>query len=136
MVFLMEYFRILVVHRQVVVLEEVKSILERFEPYLRQYTCGIDGLQASKLEHFDLILCGTDLPLITGFEMVRSIRNLSKNCFTPVIFVSDHLLPEHENLCKQLNGLGLTGRKNLSTNLHYLIGASAVLWQHQPEILL
>jgi DNA-binding response OmpR family regulator len=131
----MEYFKILVVHRQVDFLEAVKSILERFEFELRQYDCGIDGLQAAKLEHFDLILCGTDLPLITGFEMIRAIRNLSRNCFTPVIFVSDQLNPEHESLASQLNAIGLSGAKNLHANLTYLIDTSAALQVIHSEVI-
>src|SRR5450432_1228011 len=117
----MEYFKVLVVHRQEVLQEEVKSILEKFEPDMRQLDCGIDGLQAARLEQFDLILCGTDLPLITGFEMVRAIRNLSKNSLTPVIFITDRLDGSQEGLCKQLNGLGIVGPQNLSANLHFVL---------------
>jgi DNA-binding response OmpR family regulator len=117
----MDCFKVLVVHRQEGLLEEVKSVLEKFEPEVRQLECGIDGLQAAKLEHFDLILSGTDLPLITGFEMVRAIRNLSKNCFTPVIFLTDRLDGSHNDLSKQLKGLGIIGTRNLGANLHFVL---------------
>jgi CheY-like chemotaxis protein len=108
-------------------LEEIKLILEEFEPYMRCYHCGIDGLQAAKLEPFDLILCGTDLPLITGFEMIRSIRNLSRNCLTPVIFIADELIEEHQLLNRQLNGLGIVGRGNLSSNLNFILNHSTLM---------
>jgi CheY-like chemotaxis protein len=123
----MECFKVLVVHRQEVMLEEVKSILEKSEPYVRRYQCGIDGLQAAKLEAFDLILCGTDLPLITGFEMVRSIRNLSRNGFTPVIFISDFLIEGHQSLSRRLNALGIIGRRNLRANVNFVLDNSSTM---------
>ena len=123
----MECFRVLVVHRQEVMLEEVKSALLRREPYVRHFQCGFDGLQAAKLEEFDLILSGTDLPLITGFELIRSIRNLSKNSLTPVIFISDALSERHQSLNRQLKGLGIIGRSNLRANLDFILDDSANL---------
>ena len=121
----MEYLKVLVVHRQASFHEEVGSTLKGFEPILRQHYCGIDGLQAAKLEHFDLIVCGIDLPLITGFEMVRSIRNLSRNSFTPVVFIADTLRRDEINLSRLLGAYAIAGRRNVEGNLeivlqHYL----------------
>ena len=58
---------------------------------MRHTESGLDGLLTSRIEHFDLIICGTDLPVITGFELVRSIRTHSVNRTTPVVFIADHV---------------------------------------------
>jgi CheY-like chemotaxis protein len=50
---------------------------------------GLDGLIACKLEHFDLILCGQNLPVVTGIELVLSIRNMSLNKLTPVVLLAE-----------------------------------------------
>lgn len=61
------------------------------EPVVRYFNSGLDGLHAVRVELFDLIVCGTDLPVITGFELIRSLRTQSINEKTPVIFVADEI---------------------------------------------
>jgi len=63
---------------------------------------GLDGLLTSRVEHFDVIICGTDLPVITGFELVRSIRTNSVNRNTPVIFLADQVDEKTEHLANAL----------------------------------
>lgn len=99
----MEYLKVLVVHRQENVLIEIKSILDEILTYTRLYHCGLDGLLAARIEKFDLIICTIDLPLITGFEMVRALRNFSPNRATPVIFLKDGTeSPDHLQISDQL----------------------------------
>src|SRR5690606_8542594 len=66
--------KILVVHRQKLTVDTIKSVLSGRNPVVRHTESGLDGLLTSRIEHFDLIICGTDLPVVTGFELVRSIR--------------------------------------------------------------
>ncbi|MBS1486354.1 MAG: response regulator [Bacteroidetes bacterium] len=79
--------KVLVVHRQQEILQNIKDQLQNW--YVEAYTNGLEGLLAAKLSTFDLILCGQDLPVVTGIEMVRSIRNLSLNQHTPVILLAE-----------------------------------------------
>jgi CheY-like chemotaxis protein len=58
----------------------------------------LDGLLTSRIEHFDVIVCGTDLPVVTGFELVRSIRNNALNQKTPVIFLADSDMRDEKSL--------------------------------------
>jgi DNA-binding response OmpR family regulator len=81
--------KILVVHRQRMVIDQVKSVLQDNSLVVIHTDSGLDGLLTSRIESFDLIICGTDLPVITGFELVRSIRTNSINKNVPVIFISD-----------------------------------------------
>ncbi|HEY5691872.1 MAG TPA: hypothetical protein VIS49_10475 [Cyclobacteriaceae bacterium] len=47
---------------------------------------GLDGLLTARKENSGLILNVVDLPVITGIEMMRAIRNFSYNIHTPVRF--------------------------------------------------
>lgn len=83
--------KILVVYRQKLVVDQVKSVLFDNNPVIIYFNSGLDGLLTSRIESFDLIICGTDLPVITGFELVRSIRTSSLNKNVPVIFIADEI---------------------------------------------
>jgi CheY-like chemotaxis protein len=98
--------KILVVHRQKQTVDSIKSVLSGCNPVVRHTESGLDGLLTSRIEHFDLIICGTDLPVVTGFELVRSIRTHSVNRTTPVIFLADQVDAKTEHLG---NALGVAG---------------------------
>ena len=94
--------KVLVVHRQEVIRQNIKNQLSQW--YVESYNNGLEGLMAAKLENFDLILCGQDLPVVTGIEMIRSIRNLSLNRNTPVVLLSEGTeTEEHARIVHLLN---------------------------------
>ena len=90
--------KILVVHRQSEVTEQIKSVLQDVGSIIRFSFSGLDGLLAARIETFDLIICSTDLPVITGFELVRSLRTHSVNKHTPVILIADQTSEEMHSL--------------------------------------
>jgi DNA-binding response OmpR family regulator len=98
--------KILVVHRQRTVIDQVKLVLQDNSPVVIHTDSGLDGLLTSRIESFDLIICGTDLPVITGFELVRSIRTNSLNKNVPVIFLANEVDAKTEHLG---NALGVAG---------------------------
>jgi CheY-like chemotaxis protein len=81
--------KILVVHRQKEVLKKIKSVLRSNTSIIRFSDSGLDGLLAARIESFDLIICNTELPVITGYELIRSIKTNSMNKRTPSIFLVD-----------------------------------------------
>jgi CheY-like chemotaxis protein len=96
------FMKVLVVHRQESILQSIKEQMKSW--YIKSFTSGLDGLIASKLENFDLILCAQNLPVVTGIELVRSIRNLSMNTHTPVILLAEgNETPEHERIMSILH---------------------------------
>jgi len=113
--------KILVVHRQKEVIENVKSVLDTHESIIRFSDSGLDGLLASRIENFDLIICSTDLPVITGFELVRSIKTNSLNKYTTVIFVDDHITEKTEHLAKTLGVAGIFGLSEFNERLAAII---------------
>ena len=94
--------KVLVVHRQESVLQNITNQLSQW--HVEAYSNGLEGLMAAKMATFDLILCGQDLPVVTGIEVVRSIRNLSLNKRTPVILLAEgNETKEHARIYHLLN---------------------------------
>src|SRR5688572_3059924 len=111
--------KILVVHRQKNTVDVIQSVLSEKNPVVLQTESGLDGLLTSRIEHFDLIICGTDLPVVTGFELIRSIRTNSVNRDTPVIFLSDKIDDKAEHLS---NALGVEALLLMDDINHRLAG--------------
>lgn len=109
--------KILVVHRQTKTVDRIKSVLSSCNPVVLHTESGLDGLLTSRIEHFDVIICGTDLPVVTGFELIRSVRTNSINRQTPVIIVCDELDEKTVHLSHALDVLALLPTKELDNRL-------------------
>jgi len=105
--------KILVVHRQKSIVDQIKSLLGSCNPVVLHAVTGLDGLLTSRVERFDLIICGTDLPVVTGFELVRSIRTNSINREAPVIFLSDIVDDKTQHLGNALGVAGMLAMKDV-----------------------
>jgi CheY-like chemotaxis protein len=116
--------KILVVHRQKETVDLIKSVLSGCNPVVRHTESGLDGLLTSRIEHFDLIICGTDLPVVTGFELVRSIRTHSVNRTSPVIFLADQVDPKTEHLGHALGVAGMIQLQEVNAKLAPLVDAN------------
>jgi CheY-like chemotaxis protein len=68
-----------------------------------------------------LIICGTDLPVITGFELVRSIRTNSVNKNVPVIFLTDEVDAKTEHLGNALGVAGMLAVPDFSAGLAKIV---------------
>lgn len=113
--------KILVVHRQKEVIEQVKSVLHPNESIIRFSDSGLDGLLAARIESFDLIICSTDLPVITGFELVRSLRTNSVNKNTPVVFLADYVDEKTTHLGNALGVAGMLALRDMSERLPVIV---------------
>lgn len=113
--------KILVVHRQKEVIEQVKSVLCDSNAVIFSTDSGLDGLLTSRIEKFDLIICSTDLPVITGFELVRTIRNNSVNKGTPVIFLSEEVDEKIEHLGNALGVAAMLANKEMNYRLASIV---------------
>ena len=125
--------KILVVHRQEEVVETIKSALPSDQLFIRYCNSGLDGLLAARVESFDLIICSTDLPVVTGFEVVRNVRTNSVNKNVPVFFLVEEELTQKIN---QLGAsLGVTGMlywKDLGKQIAPMVREQVVV---HPDIL-
>jgi CheY-like chemotaxis protein len=116
--------KILVVHRQKKTVDSIKSVLSGCNPVVRHTESGLDGLLTSRIEHFDLIICGTDLPVVTGFELIRSVRTHSVNRDTPVIFLADEVDEKTAHLSNALGVAGMLIPQELDLKLANLVTES------------
>ena len=113
--------KILVVHRQKLIVEQIKSVLINNDPVVVHTDSGLDGLLTSRIESFDLIICGTDLPVITGFELVRSLRTNSINKNVPVIFIADQVDAKTEHLGNALGVAGMLAVRDMDNRLAEMV---------------
>jgi DNA-binding response OmpR family regulator len=116
--------KILVVHRQKLVADQIKSALNDNSPVVIHTDSGLDGLLTSRIESFDLIICGTDLPVVTGFELVRSIRTNSVNKNVPVIFIADMVDAKTEHLGNALGVAGMVATHDVDDRLAGIVNDS------------
>jgi DNA-binding response OmpR family regulator len=121
--------KILVVHRQKDVVAQIAKTLEGKDFAIMHLESGLDGLFTSRIEKFDLVVCGTDLPVVTGFELVRSLRTYSVNRTTPVIFLADTVDNKTERLGEALGAAALLAHCNVNLELPGMISQQVTHWQ-------
>jgi len=99
--------KVLVVHQSEAVVADIKAHWGQW--IIHTVPSGLDGLMTCRSQVFDLILCGLDLPVVTGIEMIRSIRNISENRETPVLFLAEGKeTEEHFRIVNKMNARLLT----------------------------
>lgn len=125
--------KILVIHRQKTIHREVKWMLRGSASYIRCFQTGLDGLLASRVEYYDLIVCGTDLPVITGFELARSIRISSQNVNVPIVFITNELDEKRVRLGQTLRVLGMFKPAELNRTLPGLVGDTLLKVKYDIE---
>src|SRR5262245_40171517 len=79
--------KVLIIHRQQSLLQKLKEKFISGGWHVHASDNGLDGLLTARHYPFDLVLCGFDLPVVSGTEIVRNIRMLSQNTRTPVFFI-------------------------------------------------
>jgi CheY-like chemotaxis protein len=124
--------KILVVHRQEEVVEIIKSALPSDQLFIRYCNSGLDGLLAARVESFDLIICSTDLPVVTGFEVVRNVRTNSVNKSVPVFFLVEELTEKINQLAIALGIVGTISLNELEHRIAPMIEEQVVV---PPDIL-
>ena len=115
--------KILVVHRQRKTVDQIKSVLSRCNPVVLYTESGLDGLLTSRIEHFDVIICGTDLPVLSGFELVRSVRTNSINKNTAVVFIADEVDEKTLHLGQALSVSAILALKDIEVRLPEIVNA-------------
>ncbi|MGC3942963.1 MAG: response regulator [Chryseolinea sp.] len=113
--------KILVAHRRKQTVEAIRSVLSSVNPVVLHTESGLDGLLTSRIEHFDVIICGTDLPVVTGFELVRSLRTNSINRETPVVFLAEIVSEPMMHLARALDALALLDEKSMYSDLATIV---------------
>lgn len=126
--------KILVVHRQKDTVDVIKSVLSEKKPVVLQTESGLDGLLTSRIEYFDLIICGTDLPVVTGFELIRSIRTNSLNRDTPVVLLTDQPNEKMQALAHALNVVALIATVDIVNQLAKIVQQRVKVSAHRSLV--
>jgi two-component system sensor histidine kinase and response regulator WspE len=87
--------RILVVDDSITVREMERKLLENKGYEVEVAVDGIDGWNAVRTGHYDLVISDIDMPRMNGFELVSQIRNNPTLKSLPVIIVSYKDNEEH-----------------------------------------
>ncbi|MBX2947192.1 MAG: response regulator [Cyclobacteriaceae bacterium] len=128
--------KILVVHRQKSLLKGIKWVLRERDPYIRFFESGLDGLLAARMTHYDMVICGTDLPVITGFEMARALRMNSRNPDIPLVMLADEIDHKVERLGHALGVSGLLMISEISRSLAALVEEALNRIKHEDKLAL
>jgi len=80
--------RVLVVDDSITVREAERQMLAHRGYTVEVAVDGVDGLNALRRAHFDLVVTDIDMPRLNGFELIRSMRKDGKLAHLPVIIVS------------------------------------------------
>jgi len=111
--------KILVVHRQEKIAAQIKSVVQPFNCFVLHCSSGLNGLFTSRNETYDLIICEINLPVVSGIELVRSVRLASPNINTKVVFLAEK---SNENLVKLSESLNVKYLLNVQELEKFLIG--------------
>jgi len=107
--------KVLVVHRQKLTADEIRNQFDAAGWLVHLAHSGLDGLLAARKEEYTLIVTAVDLPVITGIEMVRTIRNFSMNVQTSIVFMDLHKKDNYDSLLEKLSAsTGIPGKIDLS----------------------
>lgn len=84
----------------------IKMTLSRAGYEVVEAEDGAKGLQKASAETFDLVLSDINMPVMTGIELLRSLRALPQYKFTPVVLVTTESQPEKKQEGKAAGATG------------------------------
>lgn len=96
-----EKVRILIVEDSPLEAELLRRILARADFQVVIAQDGEQGLNALHAERIDLVISDIQMPVMSGYELCRAIKQDQKLCVTPVILLS--ALSEPEDIIEALN---------------------------------
>ena len=80
--------KVLVIDDSITVRELERQILETNGYLVETAVNGVDGWNAIRTEHYDIVITDIDMPRMNGFELVEKIKSSSKFKTLPVVIVS------------------------------------------------
>lgn len=72
----------------------VKFALETANHHVVEAPDGKSGLNAAKLQQFDLVVTDVNMPIMDGIELAKSLRALPNYKFTPIIMLTTEAMAE------------------------------------------
>lgn len=104
---------VLIIHREDSTLHAIQEKFDLGGWRVSKASGSLEGLELARQQEFDLILCGVDLPVMSGIELIRTLRTDSINKNAPIFLVAKEKPgPQEGKLVEQLEA-NIKENKNL-----------------------
>jgi CheY-like chemotaxis protein len=80
--------KILVIEDEPIILLSILNLLERNGYLALSADNGEIGIQLARQENPDLIICNMAMPRVTGYEVIRELRNYPNTTMIPFIVIT------------------------------------------------
>ena len=118
---------------RILLVEDSQSMRQLMSAAVRRFGGEVfeaeDGLAALKLltgEHFDLIFCDLNMPVLDGFKLIRRVREDGRHASTPICIVTTEGEPHVEQQARELGANYFlrkpTNRREVDFVLHSVLG--------------
>ena len=89
----------------------LKTILSKHEGVTAEAINGLEGLEQSQKQAYDLIITDIQMPKMSGFELAEAIRNGDgPNVSTPIIGLTAHVTQKEKHKAKSVGITALIGK--------------------------
>lgn len=89
----------------------LETILSKYGGTTTKATNGLDGLEESQKQRFDLIITDIQMPKMSGFEFAEAVRNDNgPNADTPIIGLTAHVSQKEKYKAKSVGITALIGK--------------------------
>ncbi len=85
--------KILVIEDELIILLSILNLLERNGYRAIDANNGEIGIQLARQENPDLIICNMAMPRVTGYEVIRELRNYPNTTMIPFIVITAQATP-------------------------------------------
>ncbi len=85
--------KILVIEDELIILLSILNLLERNGYRAIDANNGEIGIQLARQENPDLIICNMAMPRVTGYEVIRVLRNYPNTTMIPFIVITAQATP-------------------------------------------
>jgi len=98
--------KILTVDDSKVIRDLVKAVLVENGHEVVTANDGVEGLAATRNEHFDMILSDINMPNMTGISMVSKVRRLQGYEYTPIVMLTTESSSFKKDKAKKMGATG------------------------------
>ncbi|MCH9813676.1 MAG: response regulator [Epsilonproteobacteria bacterium] len=117
--------------KKVLVVDDSKTVRQYHKEILKQngydaYEAenGMEALEKTLIEDFELFLVDINMPVMDGYSFVKELRTNDKHAYTPVIMISTEA-EDHDRISAYKNGANLYFTKPVKPD--DLIGSVEIL---------
>ena len=104
---------VLIIHREDATRSSIQEKFDLGGWRVSKASGSLEGLELARQQEFDLILCGVELPVMSGIELIRALRTDSRNRNAPIFLVVKENPGPHEGRLVEQIETNMMEDKNL-----------------------